>query len=109
VSTPPRNSVVEWHEEFSSVRTGIVGNLPHVKRIARVICESTANPGFMVLTDPEDARRVVAANRLHVIALDAEAGWANLLDEGNRCDTCGASFEVGPRCAHYGTDLAALG
>jgi hypothetical protein len=108
VNIPPRNSVVEWHEEFSSVRTGIVANLPLVKRIGRVICESTSNPGFMVLSDHEGSRRVVAANKLRVIALDAEAGWASLLDEGDRCDSCGASFEVGPKCEHYGTLLAGL-
>jgi len=74
---PPDGSVVEWHEEFSSIHTGIVSNVPQVRRIGRV--SHIRNDGvFAVVITPDNNRRVVHVAALTVIAERAEAGWGNL-------------------------------
>jgi hypothetical protein len=73
---PPKNSVVEWYGPVSSYATGIVSNLPPVRRVGRV-AGYTAN-GSALIYDTDNVRAVVDPEKLTVLAEKAEDGWGKL-------------------------------
>lgn len=73
---PPKNSVVEWYGPVSSYATGIVSNLPSVRRVGRV-AGYTAN-GSALIYDTDNVRAVVDPEKLTVLAEKAEDGWGKL-------------------------------
>lgn len=75
IEHPLRGHVVEWYAPMSSTATGIVSNVPPVRRIGRV---NHARPdGWLVVFDHDGIRAVVNPNDVHDLGR-ADAGWSNL-------------------------------
>jgi hypothetical protein len=73
----PDGAVVEWFEQPSSIATGIIDNVPPVRRIGRV-SHTRLDGVFLVIFDPDGVRRVIHKAAVTVIAEKAEAGWGRL-------------------------------
>lgn len=70
-------NIVEWWEQPASIATGIIGNVPPVRRIGRI---SHFRPGRdeVVIYDPDGIRCVRTPDRLTVLVEYAEPGWSRL-------------------------------
>lgn len=74
-------NIVEWHEQPSGITTGIIANVPPVRRIGRVNHFRPSRPDqpdTAVVYDPDGIRCIVAVETLTVIAEYPEAGWSRL-------------------------------
>lgn len=71
---PLRNHVIEFHQNLASVATGIVANVPKVRRIAIVSHERP--DGTLFCTDSDGATVIIDPGLVNFTDLGiAKAGW----------------------------------
>jgi hypothetical protein len=74
----PDGAIVEWYAEFASIRTGVISNVPLVRRVG--VVRRIANDGWLTVYDVDGIRSHVHPDytQVTVLAERTYPGWGEL-------------------------------